>query len=188
MALDATLGGEDANSYCDVAFADAYAATRQWGPDWLALADEEKELALIGATMWMETLNWTGTRCSATQALAWPRQGATCDGVTSDCSAIPTRIKQAECELAMKFAKDPNPISGGGGGTNQAGVFVSVQQLGDLRQEFTEYSNPQSSSCDSCGDPALIQKYPWIKDFLGCWYGGGGITAGGSGLILRVRS
>ena len=187
MALDATLGGEDSNSYCDVAFADAYAATRQWGSDWLALTEEDKELALIGATMWMETLHWTGTRCKDKQALAWPRAGATCDGITSDCAGIPRRIKQVECELAMKFAKDPNPISGGGGGTNQAGVFVSVQQLGELRQEFTEYSNPQSSSCDSCGEPDLIQKYPWVKSLLGCWYAGSGLT-GGSGLILRVRS
>ena len=180
MALDATLGGENANSYCDLTYADTYAANRQWGLKWAALSVEERELALIGATMWLETLHWGGSRCDAVQALAWPRSGAECDGVKSNCSSIPTRIKQSECELAMKFAEDPNPISGGGG--------VSVQQLGELRQEFAEYSNPQSSTCDSCGEPALIQKYSWIKDFLGCWYVGSGISAGGSGLMLRVRS
>ena len=184
MALDATLGGESANSYCDVAFADAYAATRQWGSDWLALTEEDKELALIGATMWMETLHWTGTRCDATQALAWPRQGATCDGVESKCDAIPTRIKQAECELAMKFAKDPDPITGGGSlGSTGA---VKRQKLGDLEQEFFEPGSG-SGNCDSCSDPVLIQKYSWLKDFLGCWYAGSGLS-GGSGLILRVRS
>ena len=57
----------------------------------------------------------------------------------------------------MKFA-DPNPISGGGG-SNQAGTYVSKQQLGSLVQEFAEYSNPQSNTCDTRGDPALISKY-----------------------------
>lgn len=188
MAFDATLGGENANSYCDLAFADAYAANRQWGLQWDALAQEQKEQALMGATSWMETLHWGGTRCDVAQALAWPRSGASCDGVESVCTSIPTRIKQAECELAMKFAESPNPITGGGGGNAQAGTYVSQQVLGDLSISYSEYSNGSGNSCEVCGENALIAKYPWLADFLGCWYDSGGISANGSGLMLRVRS
>ena len=34
--LDATLGGETANSYADKAFADAYSANQWWGDTWAA--------------------------------------------------------------------------------------------------------------------------------------------------------
>ena len=53
--------------------------------------------------------------------LKWPRSGASCDGVTSDCSSIPYRIKEAEVTLAMKYTTDP--------GLFPAVVAVVVQRL-----------------------------------------------------------
>ena len=38
--------------------------------------------------------------------------------------------------------------------------YVSVQQLGDLRQEFSEYSNSDGGTCDTCGDPASNPEIP----------------------------
>ena len=43
------------------------------------------------------------------------------------------------------------------------------------------------TSCDNCNDPKIITAFPWLKDLLGCWIGGGG-AVGGVGLMLRVRS
>ena len=54
--FDATLGGETSNSYCELAFATAYAANQPWGDTWAGLTQAQQEIALIGATKWMETL------------------------------------------------------------------------------------------------------------------------------------
>ena len=183
--FDAELGGETANSYCDLAFATAYAANQAWGDTWAALSQAEQEIALISATKWMETLPYAGSRCTASQALSWPRSGASCDGVPANCSAIPFKIKQVEVELANQLSQDPNAIvpPPGGGGAAQ-GTYVKRQKLGELEQEFAEYSSADSS-CDNCGDPALISKFPWIEDMLGCWLGS---SFGSSKILLRVRS
>lgn len=183
--LDATLGGENSNSYCDLVFATAYASNQSWGDTWAALTQAQQEVALINATKWLETLPYDGSRCSATQALAWPRSGVSCDGVAATCDIIPVRIRQAEVELAWQLSQNPNAIVGppGGGGT-AAGTYVSKNQLGDLVQEFSEYSSADSS-CDNCGDPALISAFPWLEDWLACWLAG---TFGSSKILLRVRS
>lgn len=183
--LDATIKGENANSYCDLAFATAYANNQAWGDTWVALGADAQSIALIGATKWLETLPFQGSRCTATQALQWPRSGATCDGVTSDCVGIPRQIKTAEVELAFQLSQNPNAIIGppGGGGT-AAGTYVKRNKLGDLEQEFAEYSSADAS-CDSCGDPAVISAFPWLEDWLGCWLSG---TFGSSKILLRVRS
>ena len=183
--FDATLKGPTANSYCELSFATAYAANQAWADTWAALSQDKQEVALISATKWLETLPWAGSRCTATQALSWPRSGATCDGVTSDCAGIPYKILQAEVELAYQLSQNPNAIIGapGGGGT-AAGTYVKRNKLGDLEQEFAEYSSADST-CDSCGDPAVLSKFPWLEDLLGCWLGA---SFGSSKILLRVRS
>ena len=183
--LDATLGGETSNSYCDQAFADAYASNQYWDATWSGLSDDEKAIALIQATKWMETLPYAGSRCTATQALSWPRSGASCDGVEAVCTAIPTKVKGVEVELAYQLSQSPTSIvPPPGGGNTQAGVYVKRNRLGDLEQEFAEYSSADSS-CDRCGDPALLSQYPWVEDLLGCWLGA---SFGSSKIVLRVRS
>lgn len=183
--LDATLGGETANSYADKAFADAYSSNQWWGDTWAGLSEDEQAVAMITATKWLDTLPYAGSRCSATQALSWPRSGASCDGVPATCDAIPFKIKQTEMELAFRLSQDPDAITGPpGGGGAVAGTYVKRNKLGDLEQEFAEFSSADTS-CDNCGDPALISKYPWIEDLLGCWLGA---TFGSSKILLRVRS
>ena len=184
--LDATLGGETSNSYCELTFADGYAANQAWSASWEALTEDEKTVALITATQWMETLSYSGKRCSATQRLAWPRSGASCDGVEATCSAIPYSIKQTEVELAWQAHQNPGAIIGGGGGASQ-GTFVSRQKLGSLEVEYSQYQGTSVTSCDNCSDPAVLTKFPWIRGLLGCWMGGNSVS-GGVGLMLRVRS
>lgn len=181
--IDATLGGESSNSYVDVAFADAYAANKSWATDWAALTEDQKEVALITSTSWMETLSYAGTRCSATQALKWPRSDASCDGVPATCDVIPLQVRQTEVELAWQAHKNPDAITGGGGAA--AGTFVKRQKLGSLEIEYDQYSGTSVTSCDNCNDPAVITAFPWIKGLMGCWLTG---TSGGVGLMLRVRS
>ena len=133
----------------------------------------------------METLPYSGSRCTSSQALSWPRSGISCDGVPATCDAIPFKIKQVQVELAYQLSQTPDAIIGppGGGGAAQ-GTYVKRNKLGDLEQEFAEYSSADSS-CDNCNDPALITKFPWVKDMLGCWLGA---NFGASKVLLRVRS
>ena len=188
VTLDATLGGATSNSYVDMTEALALAQNIPGGGDWAALGEEDRNLSLIVATRWLETLTYGGTRCDATQRLKWPRSGASCDGLTSDCSSIPYRIKEAEVTLAMKYTTDPGlfPGSGSGGGA-ASGTYVSRQKLGSLEVEYAQYQGTTVTSCDNCADPKILTAFPFLKDLLGCWMGGNSVS-GGVGLMLRVRS
>ena len=69
VTLDATLGGATSNSYVDMTEALALAQNIPGGGDWAALGEEDRNLSLIVATRWLETLTYGGTRCDATQRL-----------------------------------------------------------------------------------------------------------------------
>ena len=109
VTLDATLGGSTSNSYVEMTTAVAIAENIPGGGDWIALDEEIRNLSLIQATRWMETLDYRGDRCAADQRLKWPRSGAECDGVTSVCTAIPYAIQEAEVALAIKYNGSPAP-------------------------------------------------------------------------------
>ena len=194
--FDATLSGANATSYISVERATALTTDTPQAAAWAAMTEGEQKIALNAATGWLETLTYGGSRCgipsaddpTKPQSLQWPRSGITCNGYTAACDLIPYKLEWAEVLLAVQLHANPDAIiPPGGGGSTQAGVFVSMQKLGDLEQQFTEYSNPQSNSCDSCGDPPLLQAFPWLRSILGCWYEGDGLV-NGSGLMLRVRS
>ena len=180
--FDATLGGSTATSYVSIAEADALLTNTRYNKTWQSNTEAQKSEYLVSATFWLDTLDYVGTRCSPStdnsalpQALKWPRSGATCDGVEATCAFIPNEIKQTTAILAANLSANPEAITGpigGSGGSAPAGTFVKRQKLDVLEIEYDQFSNPESSTCDTCGDPALIQAYPWIKDLLKCWVKG----------------
>ena len=97
-------GVSDAESYCSVAFADAYHSAR--GNAWEG-SDGVKESALRQATDYMGGRNWKGERVSASQALDWPRDGVVVDGYELDADAVPTAIQKACAELALRALVEP---------------------------------------------------------------------------------
>ena len=170
VTLDATLSGSTSNSYITLATAEQIAANLPGGSAWIDKTAEPKNLSLIQATRWLETLNYKGDRCKASQRLKWPRKDAVCDGVTSDCSGIPYSVQEAEVALAIQYDSKPNSFPGSGsGGSAPTGTYVKRQKLDVLEIEYDEFSNPESSTCDTCGSPAIIQAFPWLADLLGCW-------------------
>ena len=191
VTLDATLSGSTSNSYLTMVTAMQIAENVPGGGDWAAKDEETRNLSLIQATRWLETIDYGGTRCKSSQRLKWPRTGATCDGVTSDCSGIPYQIQEAEVMLAIQYDKNPGSFPGAnsGGGSTQSGVYISEQTLGDLSIKYNAYPAGQTdtSNCTSCGDPLIIQKFPWLGSLLGCWVGIGSKTTG-TRVIARVRS
>ena len=192
--FDPTLGGSAANSYQSLEDANTFFAYSPYQTQWDAFDDAQKHTALIQATFWLETLDWAGDRCTPStddaalpQALAWPRSGASCDGIEATCAFIPKEVKQAQCLLAMNFAAAPDAIIGapGGGNTTPPGLYVSRNQLGELVQEFSEYSSA-NSSCNDCSTPEIVEKFPWLTDLLGCW---ADLSIGQQArVLLRVRS
>ena len=185
--LDATLSGSSSNSYVSLSEATAIAMQSAFADKWISTSDDDLIVALLTATRWLETIDFAGDRCKSSQRLKWPRNGAACDGLTSDCTAIPFAIQEAEVVLAFTYTQMPNMFPGMDSENNkQDGVYVSKQQLGDLVQEFSAFpSGTGESSCDDCSQPAIIRSFPWLLDLLGCW---ANLSRSSSRVILRVRS
>ena len=192
------VGGAASNSYVSGAEADSYAEFQSWNDAWLGKTESERTIALISAGRWLDTVDFAGTRCTPSttdsgvpQALSWPRSDVSCDGVAATCSYIPKEIKEAQILIAYNLVINPELITGtpGGGGGAAAGTYIKRNKLGDLEQEFAEYSNSDSASsgeCVDCSTPAIIAALPWLKGLLSCW---ADISQPGtSKVILRVRS
>ena len=193
--FNSTLGGSASTSYISIAEADDLLSNTRYTATWQGNTEAQKSDHLVSATFWLDQLNYVGTRCSPStdnpalpQALRWPRSGASCDGVEATCTTIPRQIQWATAVLAVELSANPGAINGpigGNGGTSPAGTYVKRQKLDVLEIEYDEFSNPESSSCDTCGSPAVIQAFPWLTDVLGCW---ASISDGSSKMIRLFRN
>lgn len=100
-------GKSDAESYISVADAGTYHSNRG-NTAWAALSsDTVREQYLRKATDYMMAMyrnSWQGWRVDDEQALDWPRYGCVVDGFDISSSIVPTPIKNACAELALKVA------------------------------------------------------------------------------------
>jgi hypothetical protein len=121
LVIVATAGSASANSFVTELEAIAYANTRLNRGAWETIDDtectEDEKRALIEATREISALRFKGERVTSTQVLSWPREdcpnpdspgidtvgGETLGDYPSD--AIPQRVKDATCELALQFIK-----------------------------------------------------------------------------------
>ena len=189
MAFDATLGGSEATSYVSVARSDEIMDDTFKAEAWDALTDAQKQTALMAATSALNALKWNGDKCSPSsddddleQALQWPRDETSCQGIAATCSLMPLPIETATCQLALQLHDNPNSIIGGSPESGTTGP-VKRQKLGDLEQEFFE----PGSGTEKVGSsgPIVLQKFPWLLDVIGCFYDG---ASSNTRLLLRVRS
>lgn len=115
-SLISDVGSATANAFVDESYATDYLDNRLNSGAWTAAEIDDRERALIEATLELSLLEWTGTRTDSTQALAWPRSYA----VDVDLPAvwevvdpapyfaddvIPERVKKATVELALEFLR-----------------------------------------------------------------------------------
>lgn len=100
LIVEDGTGKDDAESYLTAAEARAILAKRG---QTLPADDAEAEPLLVRAMDYIETLEprFKGTRTSTTQALAWPREDVTVNGVALGSDAIPSQLKQAQARLAF---------------------------------------------------------------------------------------
>lgn len=107
ITVDATVGGENANSYIDVATADQIAEFRQLTfATWSALSADQKGAALISASQYFDSLRWKGVRTAELQALRWPRSGVyDQDGYMIADDVIPGDVQEALTDFAYTISQ-----------------------------------------------------------------------------------
>ena len=113
MAFDATVGGENSNSYVTIAEADAFFEMRPQYEDWEDL-EENKEAWLVLATDRLEQEKYQGERTDDDQALSFPRVGVVVDGIEIDNDTIPLGMKRAQMKYALILSGEDNPLSNTG--------------------------------------------------------------------------
>lgn len=108
MAIIATPGAANANSYVTIDEADAYFAFRFGAGAWQALSSANKEVALRHATQSIDQQRLRGYQVQDTQALAFPRYipgSWDASGLVSPSTDIPRAVKDACCEEALWLAQ-----------------------------------------------------------------------------------
>jgi hypothetical protein len=110
LVVEDGTGLSTAESYISVADASTY-FTARGNTTWDALdtgeATAAREAALRKATDYMTAVyrdRWEGVRYTEDQALDWPRSGVVRDSWSVDIDEIPTEVKRACAELALKSA------------------------------------------------------------------------------------
>lgn len=101
MALNATVGSADANSYVTVQEASAYFANRTHSSEWGEFDNQPAALATASQMLdWY--MKWKGTKSTTTQSMQWPRVDALRpDGTEIANDVLPPELKVAVYELAL---------------------------------------------------------------------------------------
>lgn len=100
LTVEDGTGVADADSYLSLAAADTYHSDRSQS-DWTG-TDAAKEGALRRASTYLDTRwRFKGAQESSAQGLEWPRTGVV-DWSGHDVSGLPTRVKHACAELAVR--------------------------------------------------------------------------------------
>jgi hypothetical protein len=139
LAVDATVGGPNANSFQTVAEIDNYFLGRvpsSVAAQWNALSATDKIAAAVMSTTWITALvHWTSFPVSAAQALPWPQYGQVKrSGIAMvPLDIIPQELKNCQAEIALYLAQedriaDFDPIKFG----------INKLKVGSIDLEFRE--------------------------------------------------
>jgi len=105
-AIDTTVGGASANSYCSMAVAEQFHFDRPpVSTTWSDASIEEKARVLIWATRLIDTTyRWNGVVVDDIQALLWPRHGMIFpNGYAVPSTIIPVQLQHAVAEYGRQL-------------------------------------------------------------------------------------
>jgi len=112
LVVENGTGLSNANTYIDIAFADAYHRLRD-SATWADQGDHEKVAALIRATQYLDQ-SWAfvGEIEVLTQALAWPRIPADLTDAEGRAigGTVPVAVKNAAAEYALRALDATTPL------------------------------------------------------------------------------
>lgn len=138
---------ENANTYVDLAYANAYIDSYPdaYVQDWLDSDDDAKSKALVLAARWIDlNIDFYGEKQTLEQSMAWPRVNARySNGIPIPKNFIPSELKLAQCEIAIMIASGDfldSPTGAGGLNTVNIGGIISVSDNAD-----SSFSNKLSS-------------------------------------------
>jgi hypothetical protein len=182
-AIVATAGASNANSYLSEAGADAIAETMLGTLAWSTATSDNKSRALITATNGLETLSYIGTRSSDTQALSWPRSGASCGDKYPADDDIPREIELATFDLANALLGDPTLLRSNA--TSEALVNgIPNRDLRRLKLDVLELEWKSGAAASTTSRPTPLTMLPHLATILGCLTTSG--TGGGVGGVCAV--
>ena len=182
--LVATAGATNANSYLSVAGADSIADSMVGTLAWSSATEANKIKALITATNGLETLKWTGSRSSTTQALAWPRKEASCGDKTIGEDEIPRELELATFDLANALLGDPTLLRS----SSSKEALVTGIPNRDLKRikldvmEIEWNTNVGNSTTEAVTPLTVL---PHLATILGCLTTS--TTRGGLGGVVSVQ-
>jgi len=114
LVVETGAGVQGANTFADVAYADAYFAAS--GEATWAGENAAKEAVLVRAGRYLNGLRWIGDKVDRVrQAMCWPRYDVPLPGDSGanylrsyyvNCwpsNEIPEAVKQAQCEAALRY-------------------------------------------------------------------------------------
>lgn len=163
----------NANSYCDVAFADTYMDARMYTDEWDNLAPTDKARALIFATRTIDAACvFRGYKKLNSQPLMWPRVRAKNDQsagsiawpislypyVYYDENSIPPELAQATAVQALELARADRTVDQGAPGVSSLGLGQ-----GALTMTFGSGTNAKSTAPEVRKLLAGL-----VKGFRGC--------------------
>ena len=120
------------NAYVSVADADAYFADRLGGEIWLGLSEQVRAAALISATKHIDGMHWKNSAISASQPLAFPRDGTYFDnrvGAYVAMNPVPHNVEIATCETALYLVNNQSVLDGQ---TSVKGLKVGPIELTEI--------------------------------------------------------
>jgi hypothetical protein len=139
VAIIATPGAANANSYVTIDEADAYFSYRFGASAWQALSSANKEIALRHSTQSIDQQRLRGYQVQDTQALAFPRYipgSWDASGLLYPSTDIPQAVKDACCEEALWLAQ--NASTGGMSPRQQLQAEgVSSFMVGNLQESYS---------------------------------------------------
>lgn len=168
MIVEDGTGLANADSFATIAFADSYIAT--YHPEdttWSALSDDVKALRLMRGTQYLEVMyrtRWVGQPTHLTiQSLAWPRawvQDGSGRALLS--SEIPTKVKQATVEMALRATAE---------------LFPDIAEPGLIKSEAVTVGPIQESKTYMLGKSQVV-KYRKVELMIDEFLGTSGILTG----------
>lgn len=100
MALKATVGASDSNSYVTRTEADEYFLTRYSADAWRDAEVSVKDMALVSASLALDDcIEWLGEKTDPVQSMDWPRVLDEEFGIANN--EIPIKVKRATYEAAL---------------------------------------------------------------------------------------
>lgn len=123
------------NSYGTVDEANAYFDDSLRQVSWAQFSSAVKQQALIEATRYLERMSWNGTKAGGSaQVLSWPRTGTVDkEGDVVSSASVPSDIKAAQFEIALRLALDPDTLDSI---DDQTGTNIKQVIAGDVQVMF----------------------------------------------------